>query len=96
MSIGIRPSDGLSPTMPHHDAGMRTEPPMSEPSARATQPEATAAALPPDEPPGVRVTSWGLRVGPHSGLSVCSVWANSGVVVCPTMMAPARRSAVTM
>ena len=43
MSIGIRPSDGLSPTMPHHEAGMRTEPPMSEPSARATQPDATAA-----------------------------------------------------
>ncbi len=69
---------------------------MSDPSASGTQPDATAAPLPPDEPPGVRSRSWGLRVTPHSGLSVCRVWANSGVVVWPMMIAPARRSAVTM
>ncbi len=74
---------------------MRTEPPMSEPSASGTHPEATAAPLPPDEPPGVRETSCGFRVTPHNGLSVCSVWANSGVVVWPMMIAPARRKAVT-
>ncbi len=89
-SIGIRPSPGFRPTTPLQAAGMRTEPPMSDPSARATQPDATAAALPPDEPPGVRRGSYGLRVTPQSGLSVCRVWANSGVVVWPMMIAPAR------
>jgi hypothetical protein len=43
---------------------------MSVPSARDTQPAATAAAEPPEEPPGVRPVSQGLRVIPHSGLSV--------------------------
>ena len=75
---------------------MRTDPPMSEPSARGTQPAATAAPLPPEEPPGVRSRFHGLRVGPQSGLSVMSVCANSGVVVLPTTMAPARFSARAM
>jgi hypothetical protein len=54
------------------------------------------AALPPEEPPGVRSRFHEFRVAPQSGLSVMSVWANSGVVVLPTMIAPARRSARTM
>ncbi|CAB4591847.1 unannotated protein [freshwater metagenome] len=87
--MGMRPSDGFRPTMPHHAAGMRTDPPMSLPSASATQPLATAAAEPPLDPPGVREGSCGLRVTPHSGLSVMPAWANSGVLVLPTMMAPA-------
>jgi hypothetical protein len=33
-------------------------------------PSATAAALPPDDPPGVRVTSYGLRVMPSAGDAV--------------------------
>ena len=74
--------------MPHHAAGMRTEPPISLPSASGTHPEATAAALPPDDPPGVRSRRCGLRVTPQRGLSVRSVWANSGVVVWPMMIAP--------
>ena len=68
---------------------MRTEPPASEPSASGTQPATTAAAEPPDEPPGVRSGFHGLRVMPQSGLSVRLEKANSGVVVLPTMMAPA-------
>jgi hypothetical protein len=56
--------------MPQSAAGMRTEPPMSEPSANGTQPEATAAPEPPDEPPGERSVFHGFRVMPHSGLSV--------------------------
>ena len=95
-SMGIRPSPGLRPTTPHQAAGMRTEPPMSVPSARGTQPAATAAALPPDEPPGVRSRFHGFFVTPQSGLSVSRVWANSGVVVFPTTIAPARWSAPTM
>ena len=38
---------------------MRKEPPRSAPTARSTMPAATATALPPLLPPGVRVTSQG-------------------------------------
>ncbi len=37
---------------------------MSEPISSAVIPLARAAAAPPDEPPGVRVTSQGLLVTP--------------------------------
>ena len=70
MVNGIRPKLGFNPTVPQNAAGIRTEPPMSEPSARGTQPAATAAPEPPDEPPGVRALSHGLRVTPQRGLSV--------------------------
>ncbi len=70
ISNGMRPKLGLRPTMPHCAAGMRTEPPMSEPSASGTQPVATAAPEPPEEPPGERAGSQGLRVMPHKGLLV--------------------------
>ena len=43
---------------------MRTEPPPSLPCAAGTMPAATAAPAPPEEPPGVRSGSQGLRVGP--------------------------------
>ena len=39
---------------PQKDAGPRTEPPVSLPSAISTRPAATAAAEPDDEPPGTR------------------------------------------
>ena len=96
MSIGIRPRLGFKPTRPQKEAGMRTEPPMSVPSARGTQPEATAAPEPPDDPPGVRSVFHGFLVTPHSGLSVKLSYANSGVVVLPTMIAPARARRRTM
>src|SRR3954462_8136207 len=53
--------------MPHSDAGWRIEPPVSVPSAHGAVPEATAAALPPDEPPGTRVRSHGFSTGPKAG-----------------------------
>ena len=58
-----RPRLGLSPTSPQQAAGMRIEPPPSLPCASGTIPAATAAAEPPEEPPGVRSRSHGLRVG---------------------------------
>ena len=69
---------------------------MSVPSASGTQPDATAAPDPPDEPPGVRSGFHGLRVIPQSGLSVKLEYANSGVVVLPTMIAPAPSSVSTI
>ena len=50
--------------MPQSAAGWRTEPPVSEPSAAGTMRAATAAAEPPDEPPGTRPVSQGFRTGP--------------------------------
>ena len=97
MSIGMRPRPGFNPTTPQSAAGMRTEPPMSVPSASGTQPLATATADPPDDPPALRAGSCGFRVTPQRGLRVKPEWANSGVVVLPTMMAPAafRRRTIT-
>ena len=59
---GTTPGPGLSPTRPQQAAGMRIEPSPSLPCAIGTSPAATAAADPPDDPPGVRSTSHGLRV----------------------------------
>src|SRR5688572_12561515 len=56
--------------------------------------DATAAADPPLEPPGARVTSHGFFDGPSAEFSVDDPMANSSRLVLPTMMAPAasRRS----
>ncbi len=50
--------------MPQSAAGCLMEPPVSEPSAQGASPPATAAAEPPEEPPGTRVGSQGFLVGP--------------------------------
>ena len=80
-----RPNVGLKPTTPQNAAGRMTEPFVWLPTASGTTPAATAAAEPIDEPPGVRVVSQGLRVGPG--------WRNasSAVMVFPTITAPAAR-----
>ena len=59
-----RPRDGLSPTTPHCEAGMRMDPAMSFACATGTNPAATAAPDPPDDPPGERSRFQGLCVGP--------------------------------
>ena len=51
------------PAMPHMAAGWRIEPPVSVPSVPAHRQAATAAADPPDEPPGTRSSAQGLRTG---------------------------------
>jgi hypothetical protein len=49
------------PVMPQKLAGWRIEPPVSVPVAAGARRAATATALPPDEPPGTRAVSQGLR-----------------------------------
>ena len=71
---------------------MRIEPAPSVPIAAPARPAATAAAEPPDEPPGVRCRSHGLRVTPNVGDSVNGVIAISGTLVLPMITAPAARS----
>jgi len=48
--------------MPQNAAGWRIEPPVSEPSAAIHSSAATAAADPPEEPPGTQSTFQGLVV----------------------------------
>jgi hypothetical protein len=51
---------------PHTAAGIRSEPSPSFPCATGTIADATAAAAPPDDPPGVRRRSHGLRATPKA------------------------------
>src|SRR5215813_4122697 len=80
--------------MPQNAAGWRIEPPVSVPVLPGTMKAATAAAEPPDEPPGTS-----LRLSPRRfhGFSTPPKWlvmfdepmANSSRLVLPTMTAPA-------
>src|SRR5580700_7629055 len=74
--------------MPHSAAGWRIEPPVSVPSAHGARPAATAAALPPEEPPGTRERSHGLSVGPYAEFSVEEPIANSSWLVFASSLAP--------
>ena len=84
----ISPYVGLRPTTPQSDAGWRTEPPVSVPSPQTAWPEATAAALPPDEPPGTVSRSHGLCTAPNAEFSFDEPIANSSQFVLPTRTAP--------
>src|SRR6266478_6317086 len=86
---GNSPYVGLHPAMPQYEAGRVIEPPVCEPSAPRHMPQATAAAEPLLDPPGVRPTSHGLRVGGGSKLAYCVV------TVLPRKIAPARRKRCT-
>src|SRR5919202_5519916 len=93
----MRPRWGFNPTSPQHAAGMRVEPPPSLACAIGTMPAATAASLPPEEPPVVRDWSHGLRVGPKRAVSVVGRMPHSGSVVVPTITNPAAlRRATTL
>jgi hypothetical protein len=53
-SRGVRRAVFLNPTRPHKAAGMRMEPPGSEPRPANAAPVATDTAAPEEEPPGIR------------------------------------------
>ena len=61
--VDTRPCVGRRLLRPQAAAGMRSDPPVSDPVATGTIRAASAAPEPPDEPPGVRRRSQGLRVG---------------------------------
>src|SRR3989454_1898307 len=63
---GTRPAAVRSPTTLQKAAGLRSEPPVSLPSAIGTMPHASATAAPPLEPPHVFVRSYGLRSEEHT------------------------------
>ena len=80
------------PTTPHSAAGWRIDPPVSEPSASGANPAATAAADPPDEPPGTLDVSWGLRWGRTPSSRSSCPWRTRRGWSCPRRR-PRRRPA---
>ena len=61
----MRPKVVFSPSTPQNAAGSRIDPPVSLPMASGTSPAATAAADPPEDPPGTRPRSHGFEVEPR-------------------------------
>src|SRR5580765_1004203 len=70
-------------------AGWRMDPPVSDPSVAIASSDATAAAEPPDEPPGIRVVSQGFNVVKNAEFSVELPIANSSMFNRPNTFAPA-------
>src|SRR3979490_3490877 len=75
-----RPMLGRMPTTPQKLAGLRSEPPMSEPVASQAGAGPRAAAAPAEEPAADRDVSQGLRVAPNTSLKVLAPAPNSGVL----------------
>src|SRR3989338_6352343 len=71
------------PTTPQKEAGSLIEPPVSDPRAATAMSDATAAAEPPEEPPGTRLTSCGFLVIWKAEFSVELPIANSSKLVLP-------------
>jgi hypothetical protein len=57
LGLGTRPIEGLKPTTLQKAAGLRSDPPVSEPLATGAMPQANATAAPPEDPPHVFVAS---------------------------------------
>ena len=77
------------PVVPVKLAGWRMEPPVSVPVAAGSRRAATAAADPPDEPPGTRAKFQGLWAAPKAEFSLPEPMANSSQFSLPRLMAPA-------
>src|SRR5574337_153537 len=73
--------------MPQKLAGCRIDPPVSVPSEAAQRSAATAAADPPEDPPGTQSSAHGLRVRKKAEFSVEEPIANSSMLVFPSRIA---------
>ena len=85
-----RPQDGLRPTRPHHEAGNRTEPPVSSAREVAHRKAAVAAPDPLLDRPVSLSRSQGFRAMPKR--CGASAVANSDMFSFPKRMAPAALS----
>ena len=94
--LGTSPKLGLCPNTPQNEAGIRIEPPMSVPISNEVSPAATAAAAPPDDPPGTRSAFHGFTVVPNIGLKAWTSPDQRGRFVLPNTIAPAAFSAATV
>src|ERR1700748_371641 len=91
------PTVGFSPTTPFTAAGQVIDPSVSVPIAASTSPAATAAALPEEEPHGLRSSAYGLRVWPPTALqpemeAFDRIFAHSDKFVLPRITASAARN----
>ena len=84
------------PVMPEKLAGWRIEPPVSVPVVAGTSRAATAAAEPPDEPPGTRASSHGFLTGRKAEFSLLEPMANSSQLSLPSVTVPASASLRTI
>ena len=71
--------------MPQYAAGIRIEPPLSEPSAASARPAARAAAEPPLDPPAIRPGATGFATQPKWGFIDVTPYANSCRFVLPML-----------
>ena len=85
---GIVPGVAFRVESPQHAAGIRSDPMPSLPCANGTIPAATAAADPPEDPPGVCPGRIGLSTASPGSVVVPHV-QNCGFTVVPTAIAPA-------
>src|SRR5262249_14875349 len=90
------PYVGFTPTSPQTAAGCRIEPPVSVPMPSGAWYAATAAAEPPDDPPGTLLRSHGLCEGPNAEFSVDEPIATSSILVLRSITTSAERSRLTM
>src|SRR6185503_2460934 len=90
-----RPRVGRRPTRLCAEAGDRIDCPVSLPVARTAKLAAMAAPVPPLDPPGVRVRSYGFLVWPPSELTVVPPLASSVRFDLARISAPAWRRRVT-
>ena len=87
-----RPRVGRMPTREQALEGERIEFMVSVPVPMTARLAATAAPVPPEDPPGVRVRSYGLSVWPLTELMVMPLFASSVRFALPRMTAPDWRS----
>ena len=76
----------MKPTTPQHAAGIRIEPPESVPSAYSTSPAASAAPLPPLDPPAIRPGAIGFGTVPKVRFSEVMPHANSCRFALPAIV----------
>ena len=96
-----RPMVVFRPVIPHHEDGIRTEPPVSVPMPHGAMPAATATPVPELEPPGARwvAGSHGFHGVPMWRLVPKLPMANSTEWVLPSTIMPAasmRRTSVAV
>ena len=86
--LETKPYVGFNPTTPQKADGWRIDPPVSLPRAQGTIPAATAAAEPPDEPPGTVFKFHGFFVFLNADVSVEPPIANSSIFNFPRFIKP--------
>ena len=79
---------GLRPVTPHREAGCLIEPPVSVPVTNGAMPAASAAAEPPELPPGTQLRSQGFLTAPKKLVSLEEPIANSSILHLPSITAP--------